>query len=53
MTTNSTLLPNYFAGRWQTASDAGTPLLDPVLGHELVRVSSQGLDLEEGFSFYF
>ena len=51
MTTNSTLLPNYFAGRWQTASDAGTPLLDPVLGHELVRVSSQGLDLEQGFSF--
>ncbi len=24
------LLPNHFAGRWQTATDEGTPLLDPV-----------------------
>jgi 3,4-dehydroadipyl-CoA semialdehyde dehydrogenase len=50
-TSPSTLLPNYLAGRWQTAPDAGTPLFDPVLGTELVRVSSTGLDLEAGFSF--
>jgi 3,4-dehydroadipyl-CoA semialdehyde dehydrogenase len=45
------LLPNFFAGRWQTGSGAGTPLFDPVLGTELVRVSSAGLDLAEGFRF--
>jgi 3,4-dehydroadipyl-CoA semialdehyde dehydrogenase len=45
------LLPNFFAGRWQTGQGAGTPLFDPVLGSELARVSSQGLDLSEGFAF--
>ena len=45
------LLPNFFAGRWQTGTGAGTPLLDPVLGTELVRVSSAGIDLAEGFAF--
>ena len=45
------LLPNFFAGRWQTGTDAGTPLFDPVLGTELVRVSNTGIDLAEGFAF--
>ena len=45
------LLPNHLGGRWQTGSGAGTPLFDPVLGTELARVSSQGLDLKEGFRF--
>lgn len=45
------LLPNFFAGRWQTGHDAGTPLLDPVEGTELVRVSNTGIDLAEGFAF--
>jgi len=45
------LLPNFFAGRWQTGTGAGTPLLDPVLGTELARVSSAGIDLAEGFAF--
>ena len=45
------LLPNYFAGRWQTANDEGTPLMDPVLGTALVRVGNAGLDLAEGFAF--
>ena len=45
------LLPNFFAGRWQTGTGAGTPLFDPVLGTELVRVSNAGLDLAEGFAF--
>ena len=41
------LLPNFFAGRWQTGSGAGTPLFDPVLGTELARVSNAGIDLAE------
>ncbi|MDR3453538.1 MAG: 3,4-dehydroadipyl-CoA semialdehyde dehydrogenase, partial [Rhodoferax sp.] len=51
MNTSSSLLPNYLAGRWQTGSGPGTPLHDPVLGTELVRVSNGGLDLAEGFAF--
>ena len=45
------LLPNFFAGRWQTGTGAGTPMFDPVLGTELARVSSSGIDLAEGFAF--
>ena len=45
------LLPNFFAGRWQTGQGAGTPLFDPVLGTELVRVGNAGIDLAEGFAF--
>jgi 3,4-dehydroadipyl-CoA semialdehyde dehydrogenase len=48
---NTPLLPNYFAGRWQAATDEGTTLLDPVLGTPLVRVGRTGLDLAEGFAF--
>jgi 3,4-dehydroadipyl-CoA semialdehyde dehydrogenase len=45
------LLPNYVAGRWQTGSGAGTPLVDPVLGDELVRVDATGLELRAAFDF--
>lgn len=45
------LLPNYVAGRWQGGSGAGTPLFDPVLGTELVRVDATGLDLPAAFAF--
>ena len=45
------LLPNFFAGRWQTGTGVGTPLTDPVLGTELARVSNAGIDLAEGFAF--
>ena len=45
------LLDNHLAGRWQAGSGAGTPLFDPVLGTELVRVSGAGLDLAEGYAF--
>ena len=45
------LLQNYAAGRWQTGTGAGTPLFDPVLGTELVRVSNAGMDLKEAFQF--
>ena len=45
------LLPNFAAGRWQAGTGAGTPLFDPVLGHELVRVDATGLDLRSAFDF--
>ncbi|HSW03492.1 3,4-dehydroadipyl-CoA semialdehyde dehydrogenase [Aquabacterium sp.] len=44
------LLPNYIAGRWQHGSGAGTTLVDPVLGHDLVRVDATGLDLHAAFT---
>lgn len=45
------LLSNFVAGRWQAGSGAGTALFDPVLGDELVRVDSTGLDLPAAFAF--
>jgi 3,4-dehydroadipyl-CoA semialdehyde dehydrogenase len=45
------LLPNFLADRWQDGAGNGSTLLDPVLGTPLVRVSSAGLDLAEGFAF--
>jgi 3,4-dehydroadipyl-CoA semialdehyde dehydrogenase len=45
------LLLNHLAGRPQAGSGMGTPLLDPVLGTELVRVDATGLDLAGGFRF--
>lgn len=44
------MLKNYLAGRWQPGTGAGTPLLDPVLGVEVARVSSAGLDKVAGFA---
>jgi 3,4-dehydroadipyl-CoA semialdehyde dehydrogenase len=45
------LLPNFAAGRWSAGTGAGTPLFDPVLGHELVRVDATGLDLKSAFDY--
>ena len=47
----SELLANFVTGQWQTGQGPGTPLLDPVLGTELVRVSSAGIDLRAAFDF--
>jgi 3,4-dehydroadipyl-CoA semialdehyde dehydrogenase len=47
----SELLSNFIGGRWQTGAGRGTPLVDPVLGDELVRVDATGLDLPDGFRF--
>ncbi len=47
----SELLLNHLGGRWLSGTGAGTALLDPVLGHELVRVDATGLDLPAGFAF--
>ena len=44
-------LSNLLGCRWQVGTGAGTPLLDPVLGTELVRVDATGLDLAAGFAF--
>jgi len=45
------LLPNFVAGRWQGGNGNGTPLFDPVLGTELVRVDATGIDLPAAFHF--
>jgi 3,4-dehydroadipyl-CoA semialdehyde dehydrogenase len=45
------LLKNFVHGEWVAGQGAGTPLFDPVTGQELVRVSSQGLDLPRAFTF--
>jgi 3,4-dehydroadipyl-CoA semialdehyde dehydrogenase len=47
----SELLPNFLQGQWQTGSSKGTPLFDPVLGDELVRVDATGHDLAAAFAF--
>ena len=48
---HSELLGNYLGGQWHNGTGSGTPLFDPVLGHELVRVDATGLDLAAGFAF--
>lgn len=45
------LLANHLGGQWTLGSGPGTPLFDPVLGDELVRVDATGLDLAAGFAF--
>ncbi len=45
------LLLNYLGGAWVAGQGAGTPLLDPVTGQELVRVGRDGLDLGAGLRF--
>jgi 3,4-dehydroadipyl-CoA semialdehyde dehydrogenase len=47
---NASLFPNLMADRWQTGTGAGIPLLDPVLGTDLARVASTGIDLAEAFA---
>ncbi len=45
------LLKNYVCGEWIAGQGPGTMLRDPVTGAELVRVSSEGLDLGAAFSY--
>jgi 3,4-dehydroadipyl-CoA semialdehyde dehydrogenase len=40
------VLENYAAGRWSAGSGPGEPLIDPTLGDELDRVSTESVDLE-------
>ncbi len=44
-------LPNYVNGQWSEGTGAGEPLIDPVTGDELARISSQGLNLEAALEF--
>ena len=37
-------LPNYVCGRWKQGEGGGSPIVDPVTGDELARISSQGID---------
>src|SRR5260370_3228477 len=44
-------LLNYVSGRWTEGLGTGEPLIDPVTGDELARISSQGIDLEAALPF--
>src|ERR1700676_2341720 len=44
-------LANYVSGGWKEGSGAGEPLVDPVTGEELARISSQGIDMEPALTF--
>src|SRR5215472_162678 len=44
-------LPNFLAGQWVDGSGPGTPLIDPVTGEELARISSEGVDLKTALGF--
>jgi 3,4-dehydroadipyl-CoA semialdehyde dehydrogenase len=44
-------LANYVSGEWKTGSGPGEPLLDPVTGEELARISSQGVDVKSALDF--
>jgi 3,4-dehydroadipyl-CoA semialdehyde dehydrogenase len=44
-------LPNFVGGQWREAAGTGDPLVDPVTGDELVRISSQGMDIRAGLEF--
>ncbi|MGB0126804.1 MAG: 3,4-dehydroadipyl-CoA semialdehyde dehydrogenase [Rhodocyclaceae bacterium] len=44
-------LPNYVGGQWQTGSGDGEALVDPVLGDELARVSTEGINKAAALDF--
>src|SRR5213080_5607286 len=44
-------LPNYVADHWREGSGPGAPLVDPVTGEELARISSEGVDLNNALEF--
>lgn len=44
-------LANYVTGKWIEGTDAGIPLVDPVLGTELARASTTGLDIAAALDF--
>src|SRR5215475_13933241 len=48
---SSMKLPNYLAGQWMEGSGSGTPLVDPVTGDELARISSEGVDFKAALEF--
>src|SRR5271170_1305647 len=44
-------LPNYISDQWTDGAGQGDPLVDPVTGEELARVSSQGTDVKAALDF--
>lgn len=44
-------LRNFVCGEWQEFSGAGVPLTDPVVGDELARASSEGVDFGAALEF--
>jgi 3,4-dehydroadipyl-CoA semialdehyde dehydrogenase len=44
-------LQNYVSGQWKEGAGEGEPLVDPVTGEELARISSQGIDLQAALEF--
>jgi 3,4-dehydroadipyl-CoA semialdehyde dehydrogenase len=44
-------LPNYLSAQWMEGAGLGEPLVDPVTGDELGRISSQGLDMRTALEF--
>jgi 3,4-dehydroadipyl-CoA semialdehyde dehydrogenase len=48
---DSMKLPNYLSNKWVEGAGSGEPLVDPVTGDELARISSQGLDLNAALEF--
>lgn len=44
-------LQNYVSGKWKDGSGAGEPLVDPVTGEELARISSQDVDLAAALEY--
>jgi 3,4-dehydroadipyl-CoA semialdehyde dehydrogenase len=46
----SEALKSHLGGRWVAGSGPGMPLIDPVLGTDLVRADATGLDLRRGFA---
>jgi 3,4-dehydroadipyl-CoA semialdehyde dehydrogenase len=44
-------LPNYLSGQWLEGAGPGEPLIDPVMGDELARISSQNMDLHAALEF--
>jgi 3,4-dehydroadipyl-CoA semialdehyde dehydrogenase len=44
-------LANFVFGQWREGTGPGEPMVDPVTGEELARVSSQGVDIESALAF--
>ena len=44
-------LANYVSGQWTAGASAGDPLIDPVTGEELARISSQNIDVQATLEF--
>ncbi|MGA8269074.1 MAG: aldehyde dehydrogenase family protein, partial [Candidatus Acidiferrales bacterium] len=44
-------LPNYVSGEWKEGTGPGDPLVDPVTGEELARISPQGIDIGAALEF--